>query len=405
MSPVICVEFYTVKDRLLHPVNIIFAVFIVSVIVGIIITYLKRKKFESSSELGKADYDSIQEIQKLCKNYSGEELYKMACAFLDEEGHKTDYKQWKMFMRASAENGYIPAVREWGIYQKNTDNALAVELLSRAVKEGDGKAVEELYDLYYFGSYGGTPKIEKDKGKAAEFIKPLAENGNTVAQRLLGNYYNYEADNGKEALEWYLKAAEGGDAEAMTEAADIYWYKDDYEAHKRFLLKAAEQNYATAEMSLGNFYYTLDEPDFKQAMYWYKRAADHGFTTAYCDVGNMYLNGEGVPKDEYQAVEWFKKAVEKGSLYGMYLYGKCLMDGTGVAQDKEKGIKLYVKAAVYDGYAQYALGMCYLEGNGVKKDLHKAVEYLEKAANNAIKPEQAQEKLDELYASGVIKKS
>lgn len=395
----------------MDPILIIFGIVMLTSVVYVIARIVKGNN--NSSYTGgttRNEYDERdREIRELCKSLTGEELYNKACEYVDEKGYKTDHTRWKAYMSASASKDYIPAVREWGLYNKYEKNNLALELLTRAAEAGDTKAVEKLYDFYYFGVERGTPKIHKSKEKAVEVITPLAENGNAVALRLLGKYYYYDKDENDKALESYLKAAEGGDAEAMCELADIHFFNDEYEEQKKWLLKAAELNYADAESKLGYLYQHLDEfelgePDLPQSLQWYKRASAHGNSTATCDVGEMYLNGEGTIKDEYEAFSWFKKAVDEGSVYGTYLYGKCYLDGTGVAQDKKKGIELITEAAEYDEDAQCALGICYLEGNGVEKDLKKAVFYLEKAVSDEyVKNEEAEAKLEELRASGLIK--
>ncbi|MDE6790994.1 MAG: hypothetical protein K2J61_04655 [Clostridia bacterium] len=387
---------------------VVFFIAVFGSIIFILIKALGPNKNRTGGNGGDSSRDRNKETDALCRTLTPEELYENACKLVKENGTKSDYYRWENFMSTAAKKGYIPAVREWGIYNANKNNDFALDLLTKAADADDGKAVEELFRLYYYGSYGGVPKIEKDRDKAVSIIKPYAEKGNAVAQRLLGNYYYYEKDSNKKALEWYLKAADGGDAEAMVQAADIYSYKEDFEAQEKLLLKAAEQDYEDAEFNLGVFYQTFERDDetydFEKAMYWYKRAFGHGGDLAACYVGEMYLNGEGVPKDEYQAFEWFKKSFEAGSIVGTYHYGKCYMEGIGVEQDKKEGIRLYTKAAEYVSDAQYALGLCYLEGNGVKKDLKTAVDYLKKAAHDRMPNEEAQDKLEELYSSGEIDK-
>ena len=379
-----------------------------AVLASIVYIVIRIKKDLNNPSDSRTQDNAEREMRELCKNLTGEELYKKAYDYVDKDGEVTKYDSWKTFMSASAGKDYIPAIREWGIYNKYRNPKTAEELLMRAAEAGDAKATEELYKMYYYG-ISSTPKVKKDVEKALEIITPLADKGNAVAIRLLGKYYYYDKDDNDKALELYLKAADGGDAEAMTEAADIYFYQDNYEEYKRLLLKASELNYADAESKLGYLYQHLDDfdlgdPDLPQALQWYKRASEHGDSTATCHVGEMYLNGERTIKDEYEAYNWFKKAMDNGSVYGMYLCGRCYMNGTGVAQDKKKGIELYTEAAEYDEDAQCALGICYLEGDGVKKDLDKAVSYLEKAVSDKyVKSEEAEAKLEELRALGIIK--
>jgi TPR repeat protein len=43
-----------------------------------------------------------------------------------------------------------------------------------------------------------------------------------------------------------------------------------------------------------------------------RNAAEQGNATAQFDLGMMYENGRGVPRDDAQAVVWFRKAAEQG---------------------------------------------------------------------------------------------
>lgn len=354
-----------------------------------------KKSAGSSFERDKA----LKETQKLCRDLSGDELYEKACELLDEEGIPNDYQIWKQFICAAVEKGNIPAIREWGYYNKNEDNALAVELLTRAADAGDGKAVEELYDIYRYGTRCGVPEIKRDYKKAFEVIKPYADKGNAVALRLIGDYYYYEENDDKAALDWYLKAAKADDAEAMVRVAEIYSFQDDEESEKDWLLKAARQDNAEAESMLAVHYECEEPPEYEMALDWYKKASEHGDSTATCSVGEYYLEGKGVMKDEEKAFSWFEKAVKEGSVHGQYLCGKCYMEGKGVALDKAKGIACYTEAAEYDSQAKYALGLCYIDGNGVAKDVKKGLDYLEKSAERY---SGAQNKLAQIYYEGKI---
>ena len=50
--------------------------------------------------------------------------------------------------------------------------------------------------------------------------------------------------------------------------------------------------------------------DYKQVIYWYKKAADQGDEDAQVKLGLMYRAGKGVAKDYKRAVYWFEKAAE-----------------------------------------------------------------------------------------------
>jgi TPR repeat protein len=50
--------------------------------------------------------------------------------------------------------------------------------------------------------------------------------------------------------------------------------------------------------------------DLRQAAEWYKKAAEQGSTPAQAALGNMYLVGEGVPKDITMVAYWHKKSLK-----------------------------------------------------------------------------------------------
>ena len=76
------------------------------------------------------------------------------------------------------------------------------------------------------------------------------------------------------------------------------------------------------------------EKDLKEAVKWYRKAADQGDAMAQFGLGNRYKTGEGVGKDLKEAVKWYRKAADQGfasaqdSLRDMYTFGE------GVHEDR-----------------------------------------------------------------------
>lgn len=380
-------------------IPIFFAVIGAVMFFGVVVTIAKIVRGANKTvNSNKSRPHTDGETERLCKTLDGDKLYDIACGLEDEEGIKKDYNKWLAYMSAAADKGCAAALREMGLYYKYNKTNLALDYLNRAIAAGDGKAAAELIEIYRYGleNLNCETLVEKNVDKAIECALPLALNGVIAAQKALADIHYYEKDDEDGALEWYLKAAESGDAEAMYQAGELYGFKDEDEKSKEMFLKAAEQGYADAECALGNYYCDLEE-DLKQALEWYKRADGHGNRFATCRLGEMYLNGEGVLQDASTAVGYFEKAKNEGSLFGEYLLGKCYFDGTGVEQNYDKAIELYTEAAKYDSDAQYALGTCYLNGEGVKKNVGKAITYLTKASEYN---DEAAYKLGEIYYHG-----
>lgn len=93
-----------------------------------------------------------------------------------------------------------------------------------------------------------------------------------------------------------------------------YQKAENFDSALQQYRKAAEQNYAAAQNSLGNMYADGQgvPADDQQAIAWYRKAAEQGLAAAQNNLGTMYWYGRGVPKDAQQAVAWFSKAAKQG---------------------------------------------------------------------------------------------
>ncbi len=154
------------------------------------------------------------------------------------------------------------------------------------------------------------------------------------------------------AFEWYKKAAELGQVDAMCNLGVCYDYGKGV------------------------------DKDEAKAFEWYKKAAEFGQVDAMRNLGNCYANGDSVAKDEAKAFEWYKKAAEFGQVDAMRNLGNCYSNGKGVAHDESKAFEWYKKAAgLGQADAMFNLAICYAQGSGIKKDVVKAVEWYKKAAD------------------------
>ena len=52
--------------------------------------------------------------------------------------------------------------------------------------------------------------------------------------------------------------------------------------------------------------------DPKEALMWYRKAADQGDAQAEFNVGAMYASGAGVEPDQSEAFKWYQKSAEHG---------------------------------------------------------------------------------------------
>jgi hypothetical protein len=122
--------------------------------------------------------------------------------------------------------------------------------------------------------------------------------------------------------------------------------------------------------------------DYAEALRWYRKAADQGYTKAQYDLGNMYYHGRGMPQNYAEALRWYRKAADQGDAKAENAIALVYSQGLGVPQDYAEALRWYSKASD-QGYAQaqYNLGNMYYYGRGVPQDRAGAERLYHKAAD------------------------
>ena len=195
--------------------------------------------------------------------------------------------------------------------------ALLTILAGCVTPTGDNSGITDRYleaglDAHLIGNYQTAFRV----------LKPLAEQGDAVAQLYLGIMYakgqevnqNYEI-----ATKWFTKAADKGHAEAQNYLGAMYedglGVQQDYKRAIFWYFKAAGKNVTHAQARIGVFYEKaiIVPRDFKLAAYWYKLAADKGSAHAQFRLGFFYEKGFGVSQDYTTALRWYKRAATQGN--------------------------------------------------------------------------------------------
>ncbi len=123
--------------------------------------------------------------------------------------------------------------------------------------------------------------------------------------------------------------------------------------------------------------------DYKEAVKWYRKAAEGGHAKAQNNLGVCYVEGKGVAKDACEAVKWFTKSAEQGYVQGQASLGVCYFKGDGVAQNYSEAARWWQKAAQQgDKNVQFSLAALYTKGLGVLKDDAEAAKWYRKAAES-----------------------
>lgn len=109
-----------------------------------------------------------------------------------------------------------PEIIAWR--KKSADQAGFIE----DAKKGDPEAEFQLAEMYYWGKGGLTHGIKKNPKEAAKWYRRAAEAGHTDAQFKLATMYYHGPNLGgpfevdyREAFNWFLKSAAGGDVRSQ----------------------------------------------------------------------------------------------------------------------------------------------------------------------------------------------
>ena len=181
-------------------------------------------------------------------------------------------------------------------------------------------------------------------------------------------------------------AAEGGRlddrAGAAASAADV-----------AALRRIASRGDVEAMYELGMVYRDGDgaPKDLKVAFTWFRKAAARGKAEAMNEVGCAYSRGHGVPRNYTAALTWFRKAAAEGDVIAMLNVGVAYDMGQGVPIDDAEAVKWYLLSAQGgDPTAALYLGSMYERAEGVRLDFEEAARWYRKAA----KSDDAEERAD-----------
>ena len=129
-----------------------------------------------------------------------------------------------------------------------------------------------------------------------------------------------------------------------------------------------------------------------------RQAAELGEPNAQTDLGDLYVEGVGVPHDMVQARHWYELAAAQGQPNAEFVLGQIYWNGDGVARDRAKAAELW-KAAYKGGRVDAApllaawLFTSWMSAHraGDLTVLDEAIQYEEVAVRNASEAKRADE--------------
>lgn len=188
----------------------------------------------------------------------------------------------------------------------------------------------------------------------SELLKK-ADLGDATSQFLLGCKLlagEGVTKNEEEALKWFLKASDQGDADSLVAIAMFHkngWgglRKDQGEALKWFI-KAADKGSERAQYEVGYCYEKGEnvKKNDTDAAKWYLKAALQGNSNAQFRLAYFYKNSKGVVKNDIESAKWYLKSAEQGNALAQTEIGVCYDRGEGVAKDEVQAYKWTLLAA------------------------------------------------------------
>lgn len=323
-----------------------------------------------------------------------------------------------------AEQGNARAQYMLGMYYYTyycEESSRFLSWMERAADADNLKAIKFLADYYRFICDDMEPEQRKYLGRKwlyrmIEVLTKKADKGVESAAKSLMNLYVHDRtddiseNEGREAaLMWYerlieilrAKAEHGGTAKDKKNLADTLSYdlgvpveivsslpdRSD-EAARLYEEISTEKKDGASYVDLAQTY--RSEGNEEKAFECYMKAAEMGYTDAFYNVANAYLNGDGVERDFDKAFEWYQKASDSGDTYAKLKLAECYKRGAGCQRDYAAAMALYQQVAGHKSLkryscvdvAEYELGDMYLKGLGVEVDLRKAYDYFKLAASH-----------------------
>ena len=228
---------------------------------------------------------------------------------------------------------------------------------------------------------------------ALRILKPLAEKGDPKAQYYLslthlGGAARYPEFSWKKGEKWLKKAEEQKYPRALFDVAVDCFHsgrvdKSKYQKAREYFLELAEMGDPVALDYLGEMYLEgKGVPiDPARAADYFRRADARGVQRAKVNLHQMFDYGLVFPPDYARALKHYRKMAEENvGGEGAYNLGRMYLKGWGVVQNNETAVKWFERALERNFYqAAFSLGSMYYQGMGVKADPEKGLRYLQRA--------------------------
>lgn len=327
--------------------------------------------------------------------------FKLGKFYLTGFGAEQNLEIAKQYFLKAGSFGISEAYTELGILAEK-EHARSSVTIATSTTASDNEQFPEYVRFYRLAAEGGDAE---GAYRYAEFLKAFPNrleeriywltesesNGFSLAACEMGKISEAKG-NYKDALRFYLKAAQNKIPRACFECAFFYekglgcspdattalqYYNDAYRlgvkdaslplAKAYFEGKTVSQNIEAAKRLLSVAIAT----EIPQALTYAGRISEHG----------RY----GYRLDEALAADYFRRAAELGDADGKAFYGKTIILGIGEVLDYEKAFQIISEAAEQGSYyGIFYRGYCKEKGFGTKIDIENALADYRLASKNGV---------------------
>ncbi len=367
---------------------------------------------------------AVQWTRPLAEQGDSSAIKSLATIYETGEGIPKDIKESTVWHAKLAQRGDKVSQRKLAVWyeegqdiKKNLEEAF--KWREKLARTGDSESIQIVASMYESGN-----GVTKNVASAKDWHKKAALSGDAKSTEWLCLYYSENGAGKNPVVEYYwlnrknsgqkildrIKAVEqeltGDQLFEMTLKASDEFGRD--QVIMRMYEKAAMKGALIPQYGLGIKYFY--ESKYTEAIKWLEMAAKQNHYKAQAQLGKLYSDGKGVPKnldkaEEYylaaaksdptglsecsvgaiyevrgnhnKMYEYFKKSSDKGYINGAYMVGQCLFFGRGVRLNKSEAAKYFTKAADC-GHpdAMHNLHIMYRKGDGVPRDITLSSYYL-----------------------------
>lgn len=269
--------------------------------------------------------------------------------------NKKEQEEGENYLKKAVEKENLKAMNFYGTLISTKKPEESSQLFLKAIEKGSVKAMFNYANLLKNGSY---QSLNLDKSKSFEYMKMAADHDFEEAIETIANWLligTFCKRNINESLKYYKKAAD--------------------------LFNNANSQYFYGYVLMHGFgFFNVDK---KVGFSYIQKAANQDLPLAINELGCLYLEGNGIQRNDIEAAKCFKKAADLGLESGDVNYSICLFEGKGVQKNIDEAVK-YLKMGVKlnDPQCMYNLGLLYMAGTGVEKNREEGEKLLKIASEN-----------------------